>query len=131
MNFLGDTTNLAGFTSANTSWLPVNENYETTNVKTERATAGSHLNVFKRLVQLRKARKVLQEGSTDVLADDNLLIIKRELSQPRTQLFVVLNFGSADQNFALTDYFTTAKRLYSASVVSDNLNIRQGYVIIF
>lgn len=105
--------------------MPVNQNYTTINVKKERATAGSHLNVFKRLVQMRKNNKVLQEGNTEVLANDNLLIIKREI--PNTaQLFVVLNFGSSDQEIALSDYFTTIKRFVNAKVVSDNSGIRQG-----
>ena len=94
-------------------------------MKTERATAGSHLNVFKRLIRMRKNNKVLQDGNTEVLADDNLLIIKREI--PHTaQLFVVLNFGRNDQEIALGDYFTTIKRFVNARVVSDNSGIRQG-----
>lgn len=73
---------------------------------------------------MRKTKKVLQEGDTEVMADDNLLIIKREVA--KTQLFVVLNFGSGDHEMALSDYFTTNKRLVSASVVSDNSGIKQG-----
>jgi alpha-glucosidase len=123
--FQWDTSNMAGFTKANKTWLPVNSNYKDgLNVKEERAKVGSHLNVFKRLVQMRKTKAVLQDGSTEVLADNNLLIIKREIS--RTQLFTILNLGKADQNFTLSDYFSTRKNLVSASVVSDNAGIRQG-----
>lgn len=94
-------------------------------MRKERAKAGSHLNVFKRLVRMRKNKKVLQDGTTEVLAEDNLLIIKREISEV-AQLFVVLNFGNEDQEIALSDYFTIIKRSVSATVVSDNLVIRQG-----
>lgn len=117
---------MAGFTTSNSSWLPVNDNYNTTNVKKERATVGSHLNVFKRLVQFRKNKKVLQDGDTEVLADENLLIIKRETTKPKAQLFTILNFGTANQSFNASEYFNTNKKLFTATVVSSNSGIRQG-----
>lgn len=72
-----------------------------------------------------KKKKVLQDGDTEVLADQNLLIIKREVPKS-AQLFSVLKFGSSDQEITLSDYFTIIKRLVSASIVSDNSGIRQG-----
>jgi glycosidase len=117
---------MAGFTTGNSSWLPVNPNYNVTNVKKERATAGSHLNVFKRLVQFRKNKKVLQDGDTEIVADENLLIIKRETEKPKAQLFAVLNLGKEAQNFTATNYFTTNKRLLTATIVSSNSGARQG-----
>jgi alpha-glucosidase len=123
--FQWDTTPSAGFSTSLKTWLPVNSNYlEGINVKDERAKLGSHLNVFKKLVRMRKNRAVLQDGSTVTIADNNLLIIKRETTN--TQLFVALNFGKEDQDFVINDYFVPLKKLYTASVVSDNSKIRQG-----
>lgn len=122
---------MAGFTTGNSSWLPVNPNYNIINVKKERATPGSHLNIFKRLVQFRKSKKVLQDGTTEITADENLLIIKRETKTPKAQLFTVLNFGTTDQNFTATDYFATNKKLLTATIVSNNSDIRQGLVFYF
>ncbi|CAG9805325.1 unnamed protein product [Chironomus riparius] len=120
-----DKTAMAGFSTSKKTWLPVNPNYlQGVNVKDERNKLGSHLNVFKKLVRMRKNRKVLQDGSTVTIADNNLLIIKREIDN--TQLFVALNFGKQDQDFVVNDYFVPLKKLYTASVVSDNSNIRQG-----
>jgi hypothetical protein len=82
------------------------------------------LNVFKRLTQMRKAKKVLQGGNLESLADGNLLILKREI--PGTQLFAVLNLGTADQGIRLSDYFGSYKSLVTASVVSSNSGIRRG-----
>jgi glycosidase len=93
-------------------------------VKKEKANLNSHLNVFKRLTQMRKNKSVLQDGSLETIADNNLLIIKREI--PGTQLFAVLNFGSSDQSIVLSDYFGTYKRNVVATVVSDNSKIRRG-----
>jgi alpha-glucosidase len=122
--FQWDDSRQAGFSTANKTWLPVADNYKSVNVKKERADPNSHLNVFKRLTQMRKSKKVLQEGNLESLADRNLLIYKREI--PGAQLFVVLNFGTADQGIRLSDYFGTYKSLVIASVVSSNSGIRRG-----
>lgn len=122
--FQWDSSANAGFTTGNTTWLPVASGYEKVNVKTERATANSHLNVFKRLTAMRRHRKVLQEGSLESIADNNLLIYKREYLIK--QLFVVLNLGTEDQNVTLSDYFDCNQKRVIATVVSDNSGIRQG-----
>ena len=122
--FQWDDSREAGFSTANKTWLPVASNYKTVNVKDEKLKANSHLNVFKRLTTLRKNRAVLQDGTLETIADNNLLIYKREITG--VQLFVVLNLGTADQTVRLTDYFGTFKKLVAASVVSDNSGIRQG-----
>lgn len=122
--FQWDDSRSAGFSVAANTWLPVADNYKEVNVKKERATPNSHLNVFKRLTLLRKTRKVLQDGSFESIADRNLLMYKREVAG--AQLFVVLNFGTEDQEIKLSDYFATIKNLIVASVVSSNAGIRQG-----
>ena len=107
-----DNSSMAGFSTSRKTWLPVNPNYQTgVNVRNERNKAGSHLNVFKKLVRMRKNRKVLQDGSTVTIAEDNLLIIKRETKT--LQLFAVLNFGIEDQDFAVSDYFVSLKKTHS------------------
>jgi alpha-glucosidase len=122
--FQWDDSRQAGFSTSNSTWLPVADNYKTVNVKKEKADLNSHLNVFKRLVQMRKVKAVLQDGNLESLADRNLLIYKREI--PGTQLFVVLNFGTEDQEIRLSDYFGTYKSSVIASVVSSNSGIRRG-----
>jgi hypothetical protein len=73
---------------------------------------------------MRKTKAVLQDGSLETIADNNLLILKREV--PGTQLFCILNFGNSSQSIVLSDYFGTYKRNVVATVVSDNSNIRRG-----
>lgn len=123
--FQWDDSKNAGFSTAYKTWLPVASNYKTVNVKSETVDLNSHLNVFKRLTRMRKTRQVLQDGLLETVADDNLLILKREI--PGTsQLFAVMNFGSKDQTIVLSDYFGTYKRNVVASVVSNNAQIRRG-----
>ena len=124
--FQWDGTKNAGFSTANKTWIPVDSDYKTINVRKERLQADSHLNVFKRLTSMRKTRAVLQDGTFEIIADRNLLVYKREI--PGSQLFVVLNFGNEDQGINVSEYFGTIKKLITASVVSSNSNIRQGFV---
>lgn len=43
----------AGFSKAKKTWLPVASNYRTVNVKTERTTERSHLQIYTSLQRLR------------------------------------------------------------------------------
>lgn len=122
--FHWDDSREAGFSVADTTWLPVASNYRDYNVKQERLSPNSHLNVFKRLVSMRKTRSVLQDGTFESIADGNLLIYKREVAN--AQMFVVLNFGSRAQEIKLNEYFTTRKGVVAATVVSSNAGIRRG-----
>ncbi|KAK7076941.1 hypothetical protein SK128_021884 [Halocaridina rubra] len=49
-----DDTNFAGFTTYNDTWLPVNENYITLNVKAQQESEFSHLKVYQNLTRLRQ-----------------------------------------------------------------------------
>jgi alpha-glucosidase len=122
--FQWDDSRQAGFSTSYKTWLPVNDDYKSINVKSERLNPNSHLNVFKRLVLMRKLKRVVQDGDLVTVAINNLLILKREFGI--IQLFVILNLGSADQTLKLEDVFSTYKRLFVASVVSDNAGIRRG-----
>lgn len=57
----------AGFSNANKTWLPVASNYKTVNVKVERATEQSHLQIFMNLQRLR-CDEVLQRGDVTYAA---------------------------------------------------------------
>ena len=67
----------AGFTNGDYTWLPVSNQYPRINVKRERGIPLSHLNVYKRLKQLR-TEKTFQNGNVVVKAlSKNVLGIKR------------------------------------------------------
>jgi alpha-glucosidase len=56
-----------GFSTNDTTWLPVNDNYEELNLKAQKAAAKSHYKVYKDLTTLRK-NPVIQRGETHVAA---------------------------------------------------------------
>ncbi|XP_034651349.1 maltase A3 isoform X5 [Drosophila subobscura] len=78
----------AGFSTSSSTWLPINPNYQTINVKTENASTTSHLSLYKQLTQLRQL-KTLQLGATRYAnVGDNVLAIKRSLSGEATLVLV-------------------------------------------
>lgn len=92
--FPWDDTKNAGFSTNDTTWLPVNDDYVTNNVKAQTEAANSHLKIFKKLTKLRK-NLVLRHGEYDALLinNDNVLIYRRWYGEDDL-VVVILNFGS-------------------------------------
>jgi len=62
--FQWDNSISAGFSSNKSTWLPVNENYKSLNLKAQKSELYSHYNVFKRLTQLKK-KLVIEQGTLE------------------------------------------------------------------
>jgi alpha-glucosidase len=81
----------AGFTTGS-PWLPIAENFHTSNVKTLSERPGSILNFYRELVRLRHERAALTVGSYhQVFCAGSVLVYERTTAGER--LAVVLNFG--------------------------------------
>jgi len=59
-----DDTKNAGFSTADKTWLPINPNYTTINVKAQSGVQESHLEIYKKVSQLRKS-DVFKYGSLE------------------------------------------------------------------
>ncbi|XP_030384957.1 maltase A3 [Scaptodrosophila lebanonensis] len=71
---------MAGFTSGSSTWLPIGEDYKSVNVKLQRGVPLSHLNIFKRLQQLR-AEPAIQQGAAEIKAINSYVLgVRRYLS---------------------------------------------------
>ncbi|MBE1162384.1 alpha-glucosidase [Dyella acidiphila] len=86
----------AGFSSAKTTWLPVNPNYPDVNVQTELAQPDSLLNWYRQLIALRKSEPALHDGAMQFLDNGNakVLVFRRQGPEPVT---VAMNFSDAGQ----------------------------------
>jgi glycosidase len=88
----------AGFTPPGvTSWLPIGPDYETINVETELGDSESTLNLYRRLLALRKAHPALRIGSylTHPSSTEDVLVYRRE-SDTET-MTVALNFSNEER----------------------------------
>ena len=84
-----------------TPWLPVHENHKEVNVATELADEDSLLNVYRRLLRVRRGSLALQAGTMELVGDadanENLLAYCREYGDER--VLVLINFGSMPVTF--------------------------------
>lgn len=67
----------AGFSKGNKTWLPINSNYYYTNVQVQRKHQLSHLNVYKKLVQLRKNSAFVNGTYEGTVLNDDIFAFKR------------------------------------------------------
>lgn len=92
-----DGTKNAGFSTASKTWLPLVSNYDQVNVEFQKLNIRSHLNVFQKLIELRK-RPTMKYGETTFKdLNEHLLVFKRQINGDADVIVVILNFGPHDQ----------------------------------
>ena len=91
----------AGFSSAEKTWLTVNQDYQTVNVETEQKTANSLLNTLRELLKIRNKSSALRGGSLKLVSrtevPDHILMFNRKSGNE--ELLVVMNFNKNDCQF--------------------------------
>jgi alpha-glucosidase len=120
MQWTGDER--AGFTMG-TPWLPVADDYETINVAVERNQETSILNLYHRLIELRRAEPALSVGGFAPLpADNDLIAYVRKTDERR--LLVVLNLGAKARRFSMTELQCRAAVLLSTHLDRSRAELR-------
>jgi alpha-glucosidase len=89
----------AGFSTVE-PWLPVGVDRDTANVASQSRDAGSLLTLTRRLLELRAAEPVMQDGAHEPLATDSTLVAYRRRGAAK-ELIVVLNLAHAPILFAM------------------------------
>lgn len=94
----------AGFSSSNTTWLLVNENYRTVNVHAQRTANRSHYHHYSELTTLRKERTIVLGDLHSKVLSREVLAFTREY--PGLPTFVVLvNLGAQRYEIDLAQSF--------------------------
>jgi len=83
-------------------WLPVHANYKTRNVEDQLGDTGSLLNVYKRLLVLRKKHACLHSGDFELLETNKHLMVYSRHTE-HEQALIVVNFSSSQQDHILPD----------------------------
>lgn len=126
-----DATANAGFTNGK-PWLPINENYVTTNVKTQDADENSVLNYIRKLVKLRKENKdVLVYGAYTLLDKDNPAVYAYTRELNGKKFLVLLNFTAKEATVNTGIDISKAKQVinnYSTAPVNGSLQPYQAVV---
>ena len=95
----------AGFSTSNKTWLPVNKNYVSLNVDVQRGRADSHLEIYRRLVALR--RDLSTAGDFKTFVEGELLAFALVDDASPTHVTVV-NFGDTYELVDLSGVFHDA-----------------------
>eukprot|EP00099_Drosophila_melanogaster_P013754 NP_476627.3 maltase A1 [Drosophila melanogaster] len=113
-----DASSKAGFTSADHTWLPVADDYKTNNALQQLRAPRSHLQIFKKLVRVRKEPS-FRQGELNIQAiDDDVIIYSRQ--KTGSDLYViVLNLGSTSKTLDLTKYYELGTQ---AEVITTSLS---------
>ena len=89
---LWDSSPSAGFTTGS-PWLPVGDDYADQNVETLEREPASILNLYRRLIQLRRAHAALVGGKLQLVrVEEHLLCFERAGESERLQIFLNLGF---------------------------------------
>jgi alpha-glucosidase len=133
MQWNGDES--GGFT-AGKPWLPLADNYKNINVAIEREEPTSLLNLYHRLIELRRAEAALSVGEIAPLpADNDLMAYVRKSGERR--LLIVLNFSASPRAFAMADLRSRGRVLVSTHLdrrqeeIVEDLNLRadEGVIV--
>lgn len=93
-----DSEPMAGFTTGNSTWLPIDPHHPHFAPSVQERDPDSHLAITRRLIALRKAHPALRVGDTETLdAPANVLAILR--SHGGDRIFCVFNLGNAQARF--------------------------------
>jgi alpha-glucosidase len=99
-----DSTKNAGFSSGNSTWLPVGNNYRLVNVKAQQDAVNSHLKIFKQLTTIRK-REVFRKGDYTSALSNNKHVYTYKRQYGNEVAIVVLNFGLTQEVVDLASIF--------------------------
>ncbi|XP_033916850.1 amino acid transporter heavy chain SLC3A1 [Melopsittacus undulatus] len=84
----------AGFTEGNSSWLPVNPDYQSVNVEMQMTWSNSTLNLYRELTSLRDNELPIHRGwMCYIWNDSNVFVYVREMDGLDRVFLMVLNFG--------------------------------------
>ncbi|MFZ1258360.1 MAG: alpha-amylase family glycosyl hydrolase [Candidatus Saccharimonas sp.] len=90
----------AGFTTG-TPWLPIGANLKKHNVASQLAEPDSFLALYRRLLKLRNRHTVLRRGDYETFGELESDIFVFSRRHNNEHVFVVLNFGGAENTFRL------------------------------
>ena len=94
-----DATRNAGFSSAQKTWLPVNENFSRINVEREHSEQDSLLSTVKALLEIRNKENALQEGSLQILENLPKDVLGYQRTTETQKMIVLINFSEQKREF--------------------------------
>ena len=120
--------NNAGFSFANSTWLPVANNHTANNIQLQKSQIQSHLKVFRQLMALRQNPTIKYGGLKINAVNKDVLVYKREIEGQNDAdiIVILLNLGTSYRPIELNYYFNQLPqqmKVVAASIHSEILVI--------
>jgi alpha-glucosidase len=104
----------AGFTTAQTPWLPIADNYETYNVETELKDPRSFLSLYRQLGSLRNKSRSLRYGTFEIMETTEPKVLAYTRTAHGKKHTVLINFSREAQSTMLEPGTTLGKFVLSS-----------------
>ncbi|XP_030051663.1 LOW QUALITY PROTEIN: amino acid transporter heavy chain SLC3A1 [Microcaecilia unicolor] len=128
-----DPSQNAGFSQANTTWLPINEDYQTINVKVQQDEHNSTLGLYRELNLLRQEELPIHRGwMCSIWNDTNIFAYVRELDGLDRGFLMVLNFGNASTvniKTAIPEFAASAQIRLSTQFINNGKSVNTQTII--
>lgn len=95
--FQWDATKNAGFSTASSTWLPVNENYKRLNLEKQKAANKSHYKIYKILANMHRSEPALTEGSYKSITTNNNNVLGIIRNNGCRVVVLLINFNDDEQ----------------------------------
>jgi alpha-glucosidase len=105
----------AGFSTAEMTWLPVANNYESCNVETESTDPDSFLSLYRTLGKLRNQSNALRYGSFEIVETDDSKVLGYTRTADGERRTVFINFSREARSFTLKKGTTLGEFVLSSS----------------
>ena len=99
----------AGFTTAETPWMAVNENYRDINVARQEADPDSVLNFYRKAVKLRKQLSCVRHGEYREHFHNSDKFYMYSMTDDRQKILVICSFADKDVRYTAPKDFNTDK----------------------
>jgi alpha-glucosidase len=106
----------AGFTKAETSWLPVAEGYKTRNVAVESHDKDSFLSLYRKLGRLRNSSNALKHGTLSMVASGNEFVLSYLRINDKKRLLILVNFSDKPQTATIPGSLKIGRCLISSHI---------------
>ncbi|KAG5343522.1 MAL1 Maltase, partial [Acromyrmex charruanus] len=95
--FQWDATKNAGFSTANSTWLPVHQNYKKLNLANQIAADKSHYKIYKTLAHMHRTEPALTEGSYKSITTNNNTVLGIIRNNGSRVVLLLINFSDDKQ----------------------------------
>lgn len=110
----------SGFSTSQTTWLPVNPNYLTVNFKNELENTRSHYKLYQKLTELRKSEAFSHGSYIGIALNNDVFAFVRELDAQKFVVVINLNEFRYIVNLKSIGTFSNRLKIVLTGVQSDH-----------